>query len=452
MISFEEEIVTGANIKVVGVGGAGGNALNNMVVNNLGGVNFLACNTDVQALDKNAAPHKIQIGASLTRGLGAGANPEKGWKAAMEDSAAIAEYLEGADMVFVTAGLGGGTGTGAAPVVARIARELGALTVGVVTKPFDFEGRPRMKNAAAGLQALRDAVDTLIVIPNQRLLAIANKNMSLLEAFREADNVLYNAVKGVSDLITIPGLVNVDFADVRTIMEGQGMALMGAGSASGDGRASKAAQQAISSPLLEDTSIDGARGILVNLTGGETLGIMEINEAISLVQEAAHGEANIIFGAVIDPNIGDDIRITVVATGFDKEEERLAHHAQGYVQQRQPAQQQAQQQAPPMQQAMQHHAPPAEPAYDAPPELPPLASEPFAEESPFVTTAVGGGRSAAAAGESEGRPQRITGRKPWNTGGLSLGDITGGKKTRSPFSLPPDSEFGSGGYPFKKSR
>ena len=191
MISFEEEIVTGANIKVVGVGGAGGNALNNMVINNLTGVTFLACNTDVQALDKNQAPHKIQIGASLTRGLGAGANPEKGWKAAMEDSAAIAEYLEGADMVFVTAGLGGGTGTGAAPVVARIARDLGALTVGVVTKPFDFEGRPRMKNAAAGLQALRDAVDTLIVIPNQRLLAIANKNMSLLEAFREADNVLY---------------------------------------------------------------------------------------------------------------------------------------------------------------------------------------------------------------------------------------------------------------------
>ncbi len=442
MISFEEEIVTGANIKVVGVGGAGGNALNNMVTNNLSGVTFLACNTDVQALDKNAAPHKIQIGASLTRGLGAGANPEKGWKAAMEDSAAIAEYLEGADMVFVTAGLGGGTGTGAAPVVAQIARELGALTVGVVTKPFDFEGRPRMKNAGKGLAALRDAVDTLIVIPNQRLLAIANKNMSLLEAFREADNVLYNAVKGVSDLITIPGLVNVDFADVRTIMAQQGMALMGAGCASGDGRASKAAQQAISSPLLEDTSIDGARGILVNLTGGESLGIMEINEAISLVQEAAHGEANIIFGAVIDPAVGDDIRITVVATGFDQEDLQQQMHHAGHVQQRVP-------------QAQASAVPEAAVTYEAPPELPPLAPEPFVEDSPFVTTGVSGsGRATATAGgdPAEGRGQRITGRKPWATGGLSLGDITGGKKSRSPFSLPPDSEFGSGGYPFKTKR
>jgi len=233
VISFEEEVVTGANIKVVGVGGAGGNALGNMVRNNLSGVQFVAVNTDIQALDKNEAPHKIQIGASLTKGLGAGANPEKGWKAAMEDSQAIAEFLEGADMVFVTAGLGGGTGTGAAPVVAQIARELGALTVGVVTKPFEFEGRPRMKNAHKGLEALKQAVDTLIVIPNQRLLAIANKHMTLLEAFREADNVLFNAVKGVSDLITIPGLVNVDFADVRTIMQAQGMALMGVGVADG---------------------------------------------------------------------------------------------------------------------------------------------------------------------------------------------------------------------------
>lgn len=442
MISFDEEIVSGANIKVVGVGGAGGNALNNMVTNNLTGVTFLACNTDIQALDKNAAPHKIQIGASLTRGLGAGANPEKGWKAAMEDSAAIAEYLEGADMVFVTAGLGGGTGTGAAPVVAQIARELGALTVGVVTKPFDFEGRPRMKNAANGMAALREAVDTLIVIPNQRLLAIANKNMTLLEAFREADTVLYNAVKGVSDLITIPGLVNVDFADVRTIMSNQGMALMGAGRASGDGRASKAAQQAISSPLLEDTSIDGARGILVNLTGGETLGIMEINEAISLVQEAAHGDANIIFGAVIDPSIGDDISITVVATGFDQMEELQKRQHPGHAQQTAPQQHQ--------------HAPHAyhqeASAVPPQPDLPPLAPEPFMEESPFVTTGVSSGRQSAAmnSGDPDGRSPRITGRKPWATGGLSLGDITGGKKTRSPFSLPADSEFGSGGYPFKK--
>lgn len=424
MISFEEEeVVNGANIKVVGVGGAGGNALNNMVRNNLTGVSFVACNTDIQALDKNEAPHKIQIGAGLTKGLGAGANPEKGWKAAMEDSQAIAEYLEGSDMVFVTAGLGGGTGTGAAPVVAQIARELGALTVGVVTKPFDFEGRPRMKNSMKGLEALRSAVDTLIVIPNQRLLAIANKNMTLLEAFAEADNVLYNAVKGVSDLITIPGLVNVDFADVRTIMQSQGMALMGAGMAAGDGRASKAAQQAISSPLLEDTSIDGARGILVNLTGGENLGIMEINEAITLIQEAAHQDANIIFGAVIDPAVGDDIHITVVATGFDAAEEAEALEL-------------------PAQAAVEQPVHREQAAFDGPPELPPLA--PQEEQSPFVTVAAGGAGREAANAE---RPKK---RKPWATGGLSVGDITGGGRKRSPFSLPPDSEFGSGGYSWSK--
>ena len=333
MISFDEAIVNGANIKVVGVGGAGGNALNNMVRNQLQGVTFIACNTDIQALDKHEAPHKIQIGAKLTKGLGAGANPEKGWKAAIEDTNAIAEYLQGADMVFVTAGLGGGTGTGAAPVVAQVARELGALTVGVVTKPFEFEGRPRMRNGHRGLEALRKCVDTLIVIPNQRLLAIANENMSLLQAFREADNVLYNAVKGISDLITIPGLVNVDFADVRTIMADQGMALMGAGIASGRDRAMIAAKQAISSPLLEDTSIDGARGILVNITGGDSLGLMEINDAISLIQDAADGDANIIFGAVIDKDLGDEMHITVVATGFDQEEELDAEtvEAQAYV-------------------------------------------------------------------------------------------------------------------------
>jgi cell division protein FtsZ len=294
-----------------------------------------------------------------------------------------------------------------------------------------------MKNAMKGLAALRDAVDTLIVIPNQRLLAIANKNMSLLEAFREADAVLFNAVKGVSDLITIPGLVNVDFADVRTM----------AGFASGDGRASKAAQQAISSPLLEDTSIDGARGILVNLTGGESLGIMEINEAITLVQEAAHADANIIFGAVIDPNVGDEIRITVVATGFDQVDEPAQAQYPGHVQQHVPQHASAH--------AMVHEAP--APMMSPPPELPPLAPEPFADESPFVTTAVGAGSRAGAGGAADagdGRGQRITGRKPWATGGLSLGDITGGKKApaRSPFQLPPDSEFGSGGYPFKTKR
>lgn len=424
MISFEEEIVSGANIKVVGVGGAGGNALNNMVRNKLNGVSFIACNTDIQALDKNEAPHKVQIGAQLTRGLGAGANPEKGWKAAMEDSSAIAEQLEGADMVFVTAGLGGGTGTGAAPVIAQIAREVGALTVGVVTKPFEFEGRPRARSAQKGLDALREAVDTLIVIPNQRLLGIASKNMTLLEGFREADNVLYNAVKGVSDLITIPGLINVDFADVRTIMASQGMALMGAGVSSGEGRASKAAQQAISSPLLEDTSIDGARGILVNITGGETLGLMEVNEASTLIQEAAHPEANIIWGAVIDPSMGDDLHITVVATGFDREDDDEALPAT------------AQETVP-------------EAAREAglsagPPDLPPLGE--YEEQSPFVTVTKGASASPAAA--SDKPPRR---EKPWTRGGLSFGELSGGRgRKRSPFSAPADSEFGQGGYPFKK--
>ena len=431
VISFEEEeVVNGANIKVVGVGGAGGNALNNMVRNRLNGVSFIACNTDVQALDKNEATHKIQIGSALTRGLGAGADPDKGWKAAMEDSTTIAEHLEGADMVFVTAGLGGGTGTGAAPVVAQVARDLGALTVGVVTKPFEFEGRPRLKNAMKGLEALRESVDTLIVIPNQRLLAIANRNMSLLDAFREADNVLYNAVKGVSDLITIPGLVNVDFADVRTIMQGQGMALMGAGVATGEDRASQAAQQAISSPLLEDTSIDGACGILVNITGGENLGIMEINEAITLVQQAAHGEANIIFGAVIDPSVGDDIHITVVATGFDKMEQRAADNASAEHAVDLPNEQSIEEPQP----------------VAAMPELPPLQPD-FAREpqSPFVGVGVGAppNRQAAEVGNRH---------KPWTSGGLTVNDINRNRAQRSPFALAPDSEYGAGGYPFSNKK
>lgn len=425
MISFEEAIVNGANIKVVGVGGAGGNALNNMVRNQLQGVTFIACNTDIQALDKNEAPHKIQIGAKLTKGLGAGANPEKGWKAAIEDTNAIAEYLQGADMVFVTAGLGGGTGTGAAPVVAQVARELGALTVGVVTKPFEFEGRPRMRNGQRGLEALQKCVDTLIVIPNQRLLAIANENMSLLQAFHEADNVLYNAVKGISDLITIPGLVNVDFADVRTIMADQGMALMGAGVAAGRDRAMIAAKQAISSPLLEDTSIDGARGILVNITGGDTLGLMEINEAISLIQNAADGEANIIFGAVIDKNLGDEMHITVVATGFDQEADRDAAVAEAYV---------------------------TEPVHlvaPAPPELPPLSG--FDDDrSPFVGVGAGrGGQQRASEGSLLGggggeRP------RPWATGGRNLSEVSGIKPRKSPFSVSSESEFSPSGYPRKR--
>ncbi len=437
MIEFEEPVITGANIKVVGVGGAGGNALNNMVRNNLQGVTFIACNTDIQAIDKNLATHKIQIGGKLTKGLGAGANPEKGWKAAMEDTNRIAEFLQGADMVFVTAGLGGGTGTGAAPVVAQVARELGALTVGVVTKPFEFEGRPRMKNAQKGLEALRKCVDTLIVIPNQRLLAIANENMSLLMAFREADNVLYNAVKGISDLITVPGLVNVDFADVRTIMAEQGMALMGAGAAKGRDRAAMAAKQAISSPLLEDTSIDGAQGILVNVTGGDNLTLMEMHDAITLIQSAAHPDANIIFGAVIDEALGDEIRITVVATGFDKVAEHDAqhdHHGEAvYV---------------PQTQAQQYAKLPEPP--------PPLPDFDYEDRSPFVQVGVSDARGARfaniGASLQDTRPQArpTEGAKPWASGGRTLADVTGARKRPNPFAVQSESEFGAGGYPRKR--
>jgi len=440
MIEFEEPIITGANIKVVGVGGAGGNALNNMVRNNLSGVTFIACNTDIQAIDKNLATHKIQIGGKLTKGLGAGANPEKGWKAAMEDTNRIAEFLQGADMVFVTAGLGGGTGTGAAPVVAQVARELGALTVGVVTKPFEFEGRPRMKNAQKGLEALRKCVDTLIVIPNQRLLAIANENMSLLMAFREADNVLYNAVKGISDLITVPGLVNVDFADVRTIMAEQGMALMGAGAAKGRDRAAMAAKQAISSPLLEDTSIDGAQGILVNVTGGDNLTLMEMHDAITLIQSAAHPDANIIFGAVIDEALGDEIRITVVATGFDRASEHDAQHDQHGEQVYVPQQQQH---------VQQFHKPPEPP--------PPLPDFDYEDRSPFVHVGAPSGRNARfadiGASLQDTRPQTrpAEGAKPWASGGRTLADVTGARKRANPFAVQSsESEFGAGGYPRKR--
>ena len=416
--SFEEEVVSGANIKVVGVGGAGGNALNNMVRNHLKGVQFIAVNTDRQALDKNEAAQKVQIGLELTRGLGAGANPEKGWHAAMESRTEIAKYVEGADMVFVTAGLGGGTGTGAAPVVAELAREAGALTVGVVTKPFEFEGKQRLKNGMKGFEALRDRVDSLIVIPNEKLLAIANKNMSLLDAFREADNVLYNAVKGISDLITIPGLINLDFADVRTIMSAQGMALMGRGVGQGKERAVMAAKQAICSPLLEDTSIDGARGILVNITGGQDLGLLEVHEAIRHVQEAAHPNANIIFGSVIDTELEDEVHITVVATGFDDKDDAQAEVVEAEV-----------------------YAPVQEEA--GPPEPPPLEA-PFGEQ--YVPV---GPRHAAQANhpaEMGGAPKP----KPWKSGGRSLGDIleTGpAPRRRSPFAMSADSEFGPRGWP-----
>jgi cell division protein FtsZ len=306
----------GAKIKVIGVGGGGGNAINTMIASGLPGVEFIAANTDMQALGASLAPAKIQLGAQLTKGLGAGANPEIGRQAALEDAETIREQLCGADMVFVTAGMGGGTGTGGAPVVARVAKELGALTVAVVTKPFSFEGKKRMRQAEDGLREVKDAVDTLIAIPNQRLLSIAGRNTSLLETFKKADDILSHAVRGISDLITVHGLINLDFADVRTIMAEMGLAMMGAGSAIGDNRAIEAAQKAISSPLLEDVSIHGAKGVLINITGPLDLSMHEVNEAATLIQEEAHDDANIIFGAVIDERLGDEIRITVIATGF----------------------------------------------------------------------------------------------------------------------------------------
>ncbi|HEY8496056.1 MAG TPA: cell division protein FtsZ [Limnochordales bacterium] len=315
---FELDEVQGqfARIKVIGVGGGGQNAVNRMIEAGLQGVEFAALNTDAQALMMSNAPTKLQLGAKLTRGLGAGSNPEIGQKAAEESREEIRQLLEGADMVFITAGMGGGTGTGGTPVVAEIAREVSALTVGVVTKPFSFEGRRRQQQAEQGIEALRDKVDTLIVIPNDRLLQVAEKKTSILEAFRLADDVLRQGVQGISDLITVPGLINLDFADVRTIMANAGSALMGIGVASGEERAIKAAKMAISSPLLE-ASIEGARGILLNITGSSNLGLFEVNDAAEIIAEAADPEANIIFGAVIDESLRDEVRVTVIATGFD---------------------------------------------------------------------------------------------------------------------------------------
>jgi cell division protein FtsZ len=306
-----------ARIKVIGVGGGGGNAVNTMISYSLGGVDFIIANTDAQALGVSSSPNKIQMGMQITKGLGAGSNPEIGKKSALESRDQIQQYLEGADMIFITAGLGGGTGTGAAPVIAEIARESSALTVAVVTKPFQFEGKKRNTQAEDGIEQLRDVVDTLIVVPNQRLLSLGGRNLSLLEAFKKADDILYQAVKGISDLIITPGLINLDFADVKNIMSNMGMALMGTGMASGENRAVEAAQRAISSPLLEDNTIQGARGILLNITGGSDLSLYEVNEASSLIQAEAHEDANIIFGTVIDETMGDEIRITVIATGFD---------------------------------------------------------------------------------------------------------------------------------------
>ncbi|WP_216897240.1 cell division protein FtsZ [Nocardia alni] len=305
-----------AVIKVVGIGGGGVNAVNRMIEQGLKGVEFIAVNTDAQALLMSDADVKLDVGRELTRGLGAGADPEVGRKAAEDHKDEIEEVLKGADMVFVTAGEGGGTGTGGAPVVASIARKLGALTIGVVTRPFSFEGKRRSNQAEAGIQGLRESCDTLIVIPNDRLLQLGDAQVSLMDAFRSADEVLLNGVQGITDLITTPGLINVDFADVKSVMSGAGSALMGIGSSRGEGRSVKAAEAAINSPLLE-ASMDGAHGVLLSIAGGSDLGLFEINEAASLVQEAAHIEANIIFGTVIDDSLGDEVRVTVIAAGFD---------------------------------------------------------------------------------------------------------------------------------------
>jgi cell division protein FtsZ len=327
MIELVSNPDPGARIKVIGAGGCGGNAVNHMITVGIRNVEFIAANTDIQALQNNHAPMRLQIGENLTRGRGSGGMPEIGRKAALEDEERIREVLADAEMVFVTAGMGGGTGTGSAPVIARIAREVGALTVGVVTKPFQFEGRKKMAQAEEGLRDLKKACDTLITIPNQRLLSVASRNTSLRESFQKADDVLLQAVKGISELVTVHGLINLDFADVRSIMSEMGMAMMGAATASGESRAVEAAQRAISSPLLEDVSIKGARGLLINVTGGADMSLYEVNEAASLIQEEAHEDANIIFGAVIDEKINDEIRVTVIATGFGEFEKTLGRYS-----------------------------------------------------------------------------------------------------------------------------
>jgi cell division protein FtsZ len=324
MFSFQEDHVTPVRIKVIGVGGAGCNAVNTMIAAGLSRVEFIAANTDLQALDRSRATFKIQLGPERTRGLGAGAKPEVGKDAALESKDNIRNSMEGSDMVFVTAGMGGGTGTGAAPIVASIARELGILTVAVVTKPFQYEGQRRMTHAEEGIRDLRRHVDTVLVIPNQRLLGIVDKATPLLEAFKVADDVLRQAIQGIADVITTTGHVNVDFADVRTVMSHTGRAVMGMGVSRGTNRAIEAAQKAVCSPLLEEGSVEGARGVLLNITGGPTMSLHEIEEAASIIQQAADPEANIIVGQVINPDVGDDLIVTVIATGFEREEHPAA--------------------------------------------------------------------------------------------------------------------------------
>jgi cell division protein FtsZ len=323
----EDDEQLSAKIKVIGLGGGGSNAVNRMITSRSGGVTFVVANTDAQALRASPVPLKLQLGGKLTGGLGAGSDPDVGRRAANEDREILQQTLSGADMIFITAGMGGGTGTGAAPIVAALAKEIGALTVAVVTKPFNFEGNRRIRQAEAGILELRGIVDTLITIPNQRLLAVVEKGTALQEAFKVADSVLQQAVQGISDLILVPGLINLDFADVRTIMSGMGLALMGAGVARGEHRAIDAAQKAIASPLLEETSIEGARGVLINITGGPDLTLHEVNEAASAVAEAAHEDANIIVGAVVDESLSEEIRVTVIATGFEDRRSLVAQVA-----------------------------------------------------------------------------------------------------------------------------
>lgn len=337
MLEFDLEMDTLAQIKVIGVGGGGSNAVNRMIEGGIQGVEFISVNTDYQALNLSKAQHKLQIGGKLTRGLGAGANPEVGKKAAEESREQLEQALRGADLVFVTAGMGGGTGTGAAPVIAEIAKEIGALTVGVVTRPFTFEGRKRSTQADSGIACLKEKVDTLIVIPNDRLLEIVDKNTPMLEAFRQADNVLSQGVQGISDLIAVPGLINLDFADVKTIMTERGSALMGIGIGTGENRAAEAARRAICSPLLE-TSIDGARGVLLNITGGTNLSLYEVNEAADIVASASDPEVNMIFGSVINENLKDEIIVTVIATGFEEAQQANLRRAQADVSQKGTAQ------------------------------------------------------------------------------------------------------------------
>jgi cell division protein FtsZ len=318
VIELDNFLDRGAKIRIVGVGGGGGNAISSMIDKRLQGVDFFAINTDLQALERNKAPNKIQIGKNLTRGLGAGADPSIGQRAVEEDRDEIARSITGSDMVFITAGMGGGTGTGGGPIVANVAKSVGALVVGIVTKPFNCEGKKRMAQAEAGIEEMKKQVDTLIVIPNQKLLSIVDRNTPLQEAFDKANDVLHNATRGISELITVPGLINVDFADVRTVMREMGDALMGSGVSTGENRAVEAAHAAISSPLLEGVSISGAQGVLINVTGGPTMSLVEVDEAVSVIHEAAGEEANVIMGAVIDENLGDEMMVTVIATGFNK--------------------------------------------------------------------------------------------------------------------------------------